>query len=57
MEQQTTGTRHIRLPLPFLTREQSWLKRGKRVGEGGSERPIGLSHWPLNARVAGANPT
>ncbi|QRM33926.1 hypothetical protein [Microvirga sp. VF16] len=54
MEQQTIGTRHSRLPPAFLTREHAWPKK---VGEGGPERPIGLSHWPINARAAGANPT
>ena len=54
MEQQTIRIGHNRLPLPFLTREQPWPKR---VGEGGSERPIGISHPPTGVSAAGANPT
>ena len=53
MEQQTIGTGQNRFPLPFLTREQSWLTRG---GEGGSGNPTGVLHRPTRERAAGANP-
>jgi hypothetical protein len=54
MEQQTITIGHNRFPPPFLTREQPWPKGG---GEGGSERPTGISHLPTGARAAGANRT
>ena len=53
MEQQTIRIEHNRLPPPFLIREQPWPKR---VGEGGSKRPTGISHLPTGAWAAGANP-
>jgi hypothetical protein len=54
MEQQTITIGHKRFPPPFLTRERP---RPKGVGEGGSERPTGISHLPTGARAAGANLT
>jgi hypothetical protein len=53
MEQQTIRIRHHRVPLPCLTREQPWPKRG---GEGGSERPTGVLHHPTREQAAGADP-